>query len=63
MGAVTIDAFDGNGEPISLSGVDLSQGDVTISTIDKTLEWGLKLTDDTPQTNTYDHIGGTPDDR
>jgi hypothetical protein len=63
MGAVTIEAFNGNGEPISLTGVDLSQGDVTISTIDENQDWTLKTIDDSPETYESDFSGGRPDGR
>ena len=62
MGAVTISGFNSNEEPISLGGFDLSQG-LTISTIDKELEWDLTTIDDTPTTVNVEHLGATPDDR
>lgn len=62
MAGVTINGKDTNGDPISMTDVDLSYG-LTISTIDKTLEWDLTTIDDEPHTEVTPYIGSRPDDR
>ena len=57
-----IEAIDTEGNAITLTGVDLSQG-VNISDISSTEEWALKSIDDTPKTYVTDFAGGRPDDR
>jgi hypothetical protein len=62
MAGVTINAKDTNGNPISLTNVDLSY-DLEISTIDSELSWDLITVDNAPSTTITPHVGGRPDDR
>lgn len=57
-----VTAKDSNGDPISLTGIDLSFG-MSIINIDKDEEWDLTTIDDTPDTFVDAHVGARPTDR
>ncbi len=60
---ISVEGFNSSGDPVSNGSYDLDQGSLTIKTLDKTKTWTLVLVDDTPSTNSYEHVGSRPSDR